>query len=247
MRTKRSNRCARCSRAIAAPRFSTSMRNDRGFSTVREITVSSRAAWRNALPTRLPSARSGVLWSALGRHHRTGAVSEYSCTPASSLQSRRSACPRRRRRAKLQKRSHPRQQLGVGEGLGQVVVGAGFESPYAVLYRVARRQEQNRGAAAGVARSDFRMRRPSTSGASRPDRQVVATSHRQVMPVKAVARQVYDEAGFVQTLAKTVRGDGFVLDDQQLQGRPSRALGVCSRTSPPPRHADRTAPRLSAA
>ena len=48
------------------------------------------------------------------------------------------------RRAAARQRLEPRQELPEVEGLGEVIVGAGFEAPHPVVDGVERRQHENR-------------------------------------------------------------------------------------------------------
>ncbi|MCY1350503.1 hypothetical protein D9M69_367380 [compost metagenome] len=117
-----------------------------------------------------------------------------------------------------QQGAHPRQQLGEGERLDQVVVGAQLQALHAVGDAVAGGEEQHRHAAAGLAQAAQDLPAVAAGQHHVEDDQVMVAGQRQVLTFEAVARQFDAEAGLAEALLQVLAGLGFVFDDQQFHG-----------------------------
>src|SRR5262249_50689839 len=108
-----------------------------------------------------------------------------------------------------------RQQLGEGERLHQVVVGAGVEAGDAIVDRIARGEQQDRrGHAAPAQLAEQREAVELGEQDGEPD-DGVACGPRVVAPFAAIARHVDGVARLRKSLAKRTGNAAFVLDDQQ--------------------------------
>jgi hypothetical protein len=111
-----------------------------------------------------------------------------------------------------------RAQLGEGEGLGEVVIRAGFQPLHALLHLAQRRQHQHR-------RADARGAQRAQDGEPvRPWQHAVRHDHvegfveREEEAVPPIARDVHHHALFAEALGDVVGRRAIVLDHQDAHG-----------------------------
>jgi hypothetical protein len=136
-----------------------------------------------------------------------------------------------RRPAAPQQGPHPRQQLGEGKGLDQVVVGTELQSLHTVVHLVARREEQDRQIRILAPHAAEDLPAVQTRQHDVQDHQVIVPAGGQMQTVEAVARQVDDEARLGQSLAQIIARLGLVLDDQNPHRCPRRGCAGSGRGS----------------
>ena len=127
----------------------------------------------------------------------------------------------------------PRQELAEGEGLDEVVVGAGIETLDLVLDRVARGQHQDLGADPR-ARSSRQSSRPSREPASRRSRMIRSGGGGDELLERrvGVADRLDRVALLGQSFLQELRDLLLVLDDEDPHGSDLPARGA--RTAAPP-------------
>ena len=113
-----------------------------------------------------------------------------------------------------QQRAHAREQLGEGEGLDEVVVGAAFEALHAVFNFVPRGEHEHRGLVAFGAQGRQHAVAVHAGQHHVEQHEVVAAARGQAAAFDAVARHVHDIAVFAQALVQVLGQFGFVFDDK---------------------------------
>ena len=122
-------------------------------------------------------------------------------------------------------RLDPRQQLGEGEGLGEVVVAAGLQALHPLIHRRQRREEQHRRAVALAAQGLDQAHPVHAAGQHAVEHhQVELLGGGEEQAVAAVGRVLHRVAGFLQPLLDEAGDLGVVLD-QQDPHRPRPLFG----------------------
>ena len=119
---------------------------------------------------------------------------------------------------------HTRQQLGEGERLDQIVVGAGVEAPDAIVHAVARRQHQHRRCRPLLrtrARTCQAIELGQHQGRARSRRRGDSLRTRGLPPPSRA--EIDRVAGLAEALAQGFRKRQVVLDDQDAQSTPREA------------------------
>ena len=127
-----------------------------------------------------------------------------------------------------EQRFKPRQELGEGEGLGQIVVAAGPEPLHPVVHLGERAQDQHRRAPA-LASQRLDQRKPVQPRQHAVDHECVeAVVEREREPVRPVMDELDHVAALGQALLQVAGGLDIVFDDQHVHGcnlgRPRAAI-----------------------
>ena len=127
---------------------------------------------------------------------------------------------RRAGHAATRKRPHARRELRELEGLGEVVVGPGIQSAYAVVHAVERREHEH--GQARVARSQALQDLESAELRQRDveDQQIELARIERRIGLAAVLGPVDRIARLPQRAAQRVREYGIVFGDQNAHGPP---------------------------
>ena len=142
-----------------------------------------------------------------------------------------------------QDRLEPGRELGEGEGLDQVVVGAGAQAGDALVDGAHRGQEDRRGLHAGGAQR-LQERQAVEVGEHAVEHQGVEAAVEGVhQALAAGAGRLDGVAGLAQALGEIVAGVGVVLDDEDAAGHAAMSLlgsdGAGAVTSAPPARGNR--------
>ena len=125
----------------------------------------------------------------------------------------------RRSRRAADEGLHAGEELGEGEGLGEVVVAAGLQAADAVVDGAARAQEQHRASAPRARAGPRRGARPSSPGSITS---TMAASggcgERPLQALPAVSHEVGGEAGLLEALAHELTDRRVVFDHQDAHG-----------------------------
>ena len=113
-------------------------------------------------------------------------------------------------------RPHPRQQLGEGKRLDEIIVSPELKAFDPIGHAVAGREEQDRRPHLCAAQGLQDLPSVDIGQHDVQDEQVVLARHRQMQPVRAIARQIHDEAVLGQSLLQVLTGFCFVFDDQKF-------------------------------
>src|SRR2546422_817261 len=136
-----------------------------------------------------------------------------------SLEVRHSIERRRERGAAARQRLEPRQELAEGEGLRQVVVGAGLEPAHPVVQGIERRQHQDRRGDAAAAQLAAQVEAGAAREADVQDDHVVAAERGLLQAVREAGRERRVDALRAQAVAQEARQLGIVFDDQYPHSR----------------------------
>src|SRR2546422_7559693 len=121
---------------------------------------------------------------------------------------------RRKRGAAARQRLEPRQELAEGEGLRQVVVGAGLEAAHPVVEGIERRQHQDRRGGAAAAQLAAQVEAGAAGEADVQDDDVVAAERCLLQAVREGGRERRIDALRAQAVAQEARQLGIVFYDQ---------------------------------
>src|SRR3989475_2933839 len=121
---------------------------------------------------------------------------------------------RRERGAAARQRLEPRQELAEGEGLRQVVVGAGLEPAHPVVQGIERRQHQDRRGGAAAAQLAAQVEAGAAGEADVQDDDVVAAERCLLQAVREGGRERRIDALRAQAVAQEARQLGIVFYDQ---------------------------------
>ena len=118
------------------------------------------------------------------------------------------------RRAATQQGAYPRQQLGIGKRLDQIVVGAQFQPAHPVFHRIAGGEEQHRRVRRALAHHLHQLPAIEPGQHDVEDYQIERFLLDQVFAVDAVARDLHPVAGLLQPSLEVVGRLGLVLYHQ---------------------------------
>ena len=121
--------------------------------------------------------------------------------------------------ARLSSASQPRQQLGEGEGLGQVVVAAGPEPVDPVVHLGERAEDEHRRAPALAAQRLNQREAVEARQHAVDHERVEAVVQREREPVCPVVDELDHVAALAQALLQITGGFDVVFDDQHVHGR----------------------------
>src|SRR2546428_3245683 len=126
---------------------------------------------------------------------------------------------RRERRAAARQRLEPCNELAEGEGLRQVVVGAGLEPAHPVVQGIERRQHQDRRGVAAAAQLAAQVEAGAAGEADVEDDDVVAAERGLLEAVRKGGRERRIDALRAQAVAQQAGQFGIVFDDQYPHSR----------------------------
>ena len=115
-----------------------------------------------------------------------------------------------------QQRLDPRQQLGEGERLDQIVVAAGAQALDAVVDRAQRAQDEDRGPHLGRAQGRDHGEPVHARQHAVDDQRVIAAVGRHEQAVAPFGGMIDDIAAFAKTFDDIGGGFAVVLDDENL-------------------------------
>ena len=118
-----------------------------------------------------------------------------------------------------EQRLQPRQQLGEGEGLGQVVVAAGPEPVDPVVHLGERAEDEHRRASALAAQRLNQREAVEARQHAVDHKRVEAVVQREREPVRPVVDELDHVAALAQALLQIAGGLDVVFDDQHVHGR----------------------------
>ena len=116
------------------------------------------------------------------------------------------------RRVAARQRADARHQFGRGEGLDQVIVGAGLQPAYAVLDGIARGQQQYRGGVAARPQAAHDFEAVDAGQADVEYRHQRRITLQEQVGLEAVARQLDLHALALQGTDQAIGKDGVVFD-----------------------------------
>ena len=107
-------------------------------------------------------------------------------------------------------RPHARFQFRQGEGLGQVVVGAGIEAAHAILDAVLRGQDQHRHGALARAQAAQHVDTGELGQAEIENQQIVHLRQQRRVGILAIVDMIDRIAGLAQGADQAIGNDGVV-------------------------------------
>src|SRR5712691_11479521 len=126
---------------------------------------------------------------------------------------------RRERRSAARQRLEPRHELPEGEGLRQVVIGAGLEPAHPVVQGIERRQHQDRRGDAATAQLTAQVEPRAAGEADVQDDHIVAAERGLLQAVREGRRERGIDALRAQAVAQEARQLGIVFYDQYPHSR----------------------------